>query len=126
MARRLLLVATASLVVLVLAAGPALACGGLVSANGTIALVRTTTPAASPKAAQVLLQKSIDSLDITILKGGGYAVGTWARDHGFQLTPDAPEVLDFYASRSPIFMAVQFNAKRAAARGERIGDAIPI
>jgi len=178
MARRLLLVAAASLLVLVLAAGPALACGGLVSPNGTIALVRTTTlaayhhgvehyitgfefagggaefgsivplpgipsrvirggdwtlqrlerevappveglaakalapvPAASP--AHVILQKSIDSLDITILKGGGYAVGTWAKQHGFLLTPDAPEVLDFYASRSPIFMAGQVNAKRA-------------
>ena len=140
MARRLLLAATASLLFLVLAAGPALACGGLVSPNGTIALVRTTTlaayhhgvehyvtgfkfvgggaefgsivplpgiptrvirggdwtlqrlerevqppvegvalkaaapvPAASP--AQVILQTSIDSLDITVLKGGGYAVG---------------------------------------------------
>src|SRR5438034_7734953 len=46
MARRLLLVAAASLLVLVLAAGPALACGGLVSPNGTVALVRTTTLAA--------------------------------------------------------------------------------
>ncbi|MDP9341054.1 MAG: DUF2330 domain-containing protein [Actinomycetota bacterium] len=90
-----------------------------------VALDAASAPAPSPSA-QVLLQKSIDSLDITILKGGGYAVGTWAKDHGFQLTPDAPEVLDFYASRSPIFMAVQFNAKRAQARGESIGDAIPI
>jgi len=35
-------------------------------------------------------------------------------------------VLDFYAERSPIFMAVQFDAKKARARGENLGDAIPI
>jgi hypothetical protein len=74
----------------------------------------------------VLQRKKIDALDLTILKGGGFAVGKWATDHGFQLTPDAPEVLDFYAKRSPIFMAVEFDAARAKARGEQIGDSIPI
>ena len=33
--------------------------------------------------------------------------------HGFLLTPDAPEMLDFYADRSPIFMAARFDASRA-------------
>ena len=33
--------------------------------------------------------------------GGGDEVGKWALDHGFLLTPDAPEVLDFYASSQP-------------------------
>src|SRR5262249_18590358 len=45
---------------------------------------------------------------------------------GFLLPPDAPAVLDFYAQRSPYFMAVQFDAKKARARGENLGDAIPI
>jgi hypothetical protein len=191
MLRRAALVLTASSLVVGLVAGPALACGGLVSPNGTIALVRTTTMAAyhngmehyvtgfefagggaefgsivplpgipkrvirggdwtlqrleievnprvllAPQAlaagaaefdrAKVILKKSIDSLDLTVLKGGGFAVGKWAADHGFQLTPDAPAMLDFYAKRSPIFMAVQFNAKRAEARGEQLGDAVPI
>jgi hypothetical protein len=35
-------------------------------------------------------------------------------------------VLDFYAQRSPYFLAVQFDAKKARARGENLGDAIPI
>jgi len=191
MRRRLLLGGVVTALVLTVGAGPALACGGLVSPNGTIALVRTTTLAAyhdgvehyvtgfqfvgggaefgsivplpavptkvirggnwtlqrlelevnpvlrdarvlavgavpATESAIVLQRKQIDSLDITILKGGGYAVGTWAKDHGFALTPDAPAMLDFYAKRSPIFMAVQFNARRAAARGEQIGDAIPV
>ena len=77
-------------------------------------------------AAQVLLTTKIDALDITVLKGGGDAVGKWAIDHGFLLTPDAPEVLDFYARRSPIFMAARFDASRAAGLGQRTGDGTPI
>jgi hypothetical protein len=177
-------------VVLAIGAAPALACGGLVSPNGTIQLVRTTTlaayhdglehyvtgfdfegggaefgsivplpanpirivrggnwtlqrlelevqpptpetsgaelavPSAAP--AVVLQQKDIDSLHLTVVKGGAFGVGKWATDHGFLLPPDAPAVLDFYARRSPYFMAVQFDAKKAVARNESIGDAIPI
>jgi hypothetical protein len=188
--RRAAFVLCGSLLTTMFAAGPALACGGLVSPNGTIALLRTTTlaayhdgiehyvtgfqfagegsafgsivplpgvptklirggdwtlqrlelavnppvfeaAAAIPAAARtdkaiVLQQKKIDALDLTILKGGGFAVGRWATNHGFELTPDAPQVLDFYARRSPIFMAVEFDAARAKARGERLGDSIPI
>lgn len=76
--------------------------------------------------AQVLLQTTVDALDITILKGGGNAVGTWATDHGFLLPPDAPEVLDFYANRSPIFMAARFDASRAQKLGQNTGDGTPI
>ena len=46
--------------------------------------------------------------------------------HGFRLPPDAPEVLDFYANRSPIFMAASFDADAAAARGQGIGDGTPV
>jgi hypothetical protein len=35
-------------------------------------------------------------------------------------------VLDFYAARSPIFMAASFDARRASARGQRLGDGTPI
>jgi uncharacterized cupredoxin-like copper-binding protein len=189
--RRTLLVLCGSMLATVLGALPALACGGLVSPNGTVALVRTTTLAAyhnglehyvtgfefageakdfgsiiplpgvpsrvirggdwtlqrlvrevtppAPEAfdavrgsaalsgkAVVLQRKKIDALDVTILKGGGFAVGKWATGHGFRLSPDAPQVLDFYARRSPIFMAVQFDASRAQARGESTGDSIPV
>jgi hypothetical protein len=175
--------------IVVLGAGPALACGGLVGENGTIQLTRTATLAAyqdgvehyvtsfeftgqgeevgsivplpgvptaverggdwtlqrlqievappanefgaaalaaSDRSAQVLLETKIDALEITILKGGGDEVGTWAIDHGFLLTPDAPEVLDFYASRSPIFMAARFDATTAADLGQNSGDGTPI
>ncbi|MGH2703829.1 MAG: DUF2330 domain-containing protein [Actinomycetota bacterium] len=76
--------------------------------------------------AKVLLEARIDALDITILEGGGRSVGEWARKNGFVLPPDAPEVLDFYAERSPIFMAARFDADAAAARGQQIGDGTPI
>ena len=76
--------------------------------------------------AQVLLEAQIDALDITVLKGGAVAVGAWAKDHGFFLPPDAPEVLDFYAERSPIFMAARFNAGRAEAQGVQTGEGTPI
>ena len=74
----------------------------------------------------VLQQVRIDALDITILKGGGAEIGVWAKEHGFSLPPDAPEVLDFYAERSPIFMAAAFDANAAAARGQAIGDGTPV
>jgi len=86
------------------------------SANGT-------TVAAS---AAVIEEKRIDALDITILKGGGASVGDWARQHGFKLTPDAPAVLDFYAERSPIFMAARYDAEAAKERGQQQGDGTPI
>ena len=54
------------------------------------------------------------------------AVGQWALEHNFFLTPDAPEVLEFYAARSQIFMAARFDASRAKALGQRSGDGTPI
>ena len=76
--------------------------------------------------AQVVLKTEIDALDIVVLEGGGKAVGDWALEHGFFLPPDAPEVLDFYAERSPIFMTVRFDASRAAEQGLGAGDGTPV
>jgi hypothetical protein len=61
-----------------------------------------------------------------VLKGGAFAVGTWAEQHGFNLPPDAPSVLDFYARRSQIFLAARFDAAAAVRRGQRAGDGTPI
>jgi hypothetical protein len=82
--------------------------------------------APSADRAQVLMEVRIDALDITILRGGGAEVGAWATEHGFRLPPDAPKVLDFYASRSPIFLAAVFDADAAAARGQAVGDGTPV
>jgi hypothetical protein len=92
--------------------------------------LRAVSSAASGAAlaadAQVLLETRIDALDITVLKGGGQAVGEWATKNGFLLTPDTPEVLDFYARRSPIFLAARFNGAAAQAKGVAVGDGTPV
>jgi uncharacterized protein DUF2330 len=84
------------------------------------------TAAAGDKAAQVIQEVRIDALDITVLKGGGDEVGIWAKQNGFRLPPDAPEVLDFYAKRSPIFLAARFDADAARKRGQSVGDGTPV
>ncbi|MFL5673547.1 MAG: DUF2330 domain-containing protein [Chloroflexota bacterium] len=179
----------AALFIVVAAAGPVAACGGLIGPNGAVNLLRTTTLAAyhdgaehyvtafqfaggggafgsltplpgvpssvekggdwtlqrlvretdpvvfeAPAAgaalaadsAEELMKVRIDALDVTVLRGGAAAVGQWAKDHGFRLPPDAPEVLDFYAARSPIFLAAVFDADAASARGQAIGDGTPV
>jgi hypothetical protein len=190
MARRGIVGLLAVLVVVLLGAQPAVACGGLVGRGGTVQLARTTTlagyhdgvehyltsftysgggaefgsivplpgvpsdvrkggewslqrlvretqpqaealaaattVAADGRSAEVLLKTRVDALDVTVLRGGGKAVGDWARDHGFGLSVDAPEVLDFYAARSPVFMAVSFDARAARTRGQRLGEGTPI
>jgi hypothetical protein len=101
-------------------------------------LIRETSPvlldfaarsgkiAAPAGRAEVILEVRIDALDITVLRGGGAEVGQWATEHGFRLPPAAPEVLDFYANRSPIFLAAVFDADAAKARGQQIGDGTPV
>ncbi|HEV7525705.1 MAG TPA: DUF2330 domain-containing protein [Acidimicrobiia bacterium] len=88
--------------------------------------IRDALASPAAQSAQVILQTKIDALDITILKGGGAAVGKWAVDHGFLLTPDAPAMLDFYGNRSQIFMAARFDATRAQQLGQSTGDGTPI
>ncbi len=98
-------------------------------------LVRETNPvpeglflaaAAASDKAEELMKVRIDALDVTVLRGGAAAVGAWATEHGFRLPPDAPEVLDFYANRSPIFLAAVFDADAAAQRGQSVGDGTPV
>jgi hypothetical protein len=99
-------------------------------------LIRETSPvqefdgfraAAAPAASAVELMKvKIDALDLTVLKGGAADIGAWARSHGFRLPPDAPEVLDFYAARSQIFLAAAFDADAAKDRGQQLGDGTPV
>ena len=188
--RRLLVASAAAALCALAAAGPALACAGLVTPGGNVKLLRASTlaawadgnehyvtsftfegggaefgsivplpgipskverggdwtlqrlerevaprfaapaaasaGAAQDSSAEEVYNTRIDALDITILRGGGAAVGQWARDHGFQLTPDAPEILDFYAARSPFFMAARFNADAAKQRNQQQGEGTPI
>jgi len=147
---------TAGTAFLVGVAGPAWACGGLIAPNGAVGLVKTATLAAYADGVEHYVtqfefagaegefgsivplpgvpdrvvkggeEKRIGALDITVLRGGGRAVGDWARENGFDLTPDAPEVLEFYARRSPVFMAAKFDATEAARRGLERGEGTSI
>jgi hypothetical protein len=98
-------------------------------------LVRETSPqrdlafraeALTAAGAEEIMKVRIDALDVTVLKGGSADVGQWAQAHGFRLPPDAPEVLEFYAKRSPIFLAAVFDADAASERGQAIGDGTPV
>jgi hypothetical protein len=184
--RRVIGALSVSVLTLLLAAGPALACGGLIGPNGAVNLLRTTTfagyhdgvehyvtsfefaggggafgsitplpgipsnvekggdwtlqrliletnpapesflfavgAAASRDSAEEIAKYKIDALDLTVLRGGAAAIGQWAKEHGFRLPPDAPEVLEFYASRSQIFVAAAFDADAAAERSQAVGD----
>ena len=75
---------------------------------------------------EVIERTRIDSLDVTIVKGGGPEVAEWAAGEGFTLTDDTPEVLDFYAERSPFFMTAKFDAAAAAEDGFAEGDGVPV
>jgi hypothetical protein len=102
-------------------------------------LIRETTPVrefavagaaggarVAASTAKVILQTRVDALDLTVLEGGAQAVGQWAKDNGFLLSPDTPEVLDFYARRSPIFLTARFDADAARKRGLALGEGTPI
>jgi hypothetical protein len=88
--------------------------------------LRAAAAGAAEGDAEELMKVRIDALDVTVLRGGPAEVGKWATDHGFRLPPDAPEVLDFYAARSPIFLAAVFDADAAAERGQSVGDGTPV
>ena len=93
-----------------------------------VALGESAAPStfAAQDKVEVLQQVRIDSLDVTILRGGGKAVAKWAAAQGFELSKDAPGVLQFYSRRSPYFMAAKFDATSAVAQGFKGGDGIPV
>jgi hypothetical protein len=83
-------------------------------------------PSTGSRDVEVLQQVRIDSLDVTILRGGARGVTRWANGQGFALPADTPDALRFYARRSPYFMAAKFDAPAAAEAGFRGGDGIPV
>jgi hypothetical protein len=76
--------------------------------------------------AHVLLRTHVDALTITVVKGGGPAVTAWVRQQGFEVSPDLPAMLNFYAVRSPIFLTATFDPAAEAARGLHLGDGTPV
>lgn len=77
---------------------------------------------------EVILETRIDSLDVVVLKGGGAAVLDWVNENGFDLPPGpaTTHLLEYYASRSPYFLAARFDFDAAAEDGFVSGDGIPV
>jgi hypothetical protein len=98
----------------------------ILETSPAIALASRADTVGESDGVEVVLETRIDALDITVLKGGGAAVADWAEEHGFALSEDAPEVLDFYARRSPYFLAALFDGAAAAERGQQVGDGTPV
>lgn len=88
--------------------------------------VTTAAGESAASGVEVLLETRIDSLDITVVRGGGSEVAAWAADNGFSLGEEAGGLLDFYSDRSPYFLAARFDAPAAEADGFTSGDGIPI
>jgi hypothetical protein len=72
---------------------------------------------AAQDSVQVLQRVRVDALDITVVRGGGPDVAAWAARNGFDLTPDAPEVLGGYSDKGAVFALAKFNALEATRRG---------
>jgi hypothetical protein len=62
-------------------------------------------PAAA--SAEVILRTTVDSLDITVIKGSGQAVSDWCAKNGFTLNEETRDHILAYASASPIFLAAK-------------------
>jgi hypothetical protein len=82
--------------------------------------------AATPASAEVLQQVQVEALDITVLRGSGQQVLTWAAQNGFVVDQDSHDHILGYAGGSPIFMAAKYNTARAQARHQLSGDGAPV
>jgi hypothetical protein len=83
-------------------------------------------PALAAGYVQVLQRVRVDALDITVVRGGGPDVAAWAARNGFDLTPDAPQILGRYSDAGAVFALAKFNALEATRRGLAEGQGTTI
>jgi hypothetical protein len=76
--------------------------------------------------AEVVLKTTVDSLDITVIKGSGQAVSDWCATNGFALNDETRAHILSYAESSPIFLAAKYDTNAARARGFFQGDGTPV
>lgn len=76
--------------------------------------------------AQVLQQVKVEALNVTVIKGSGEEILTWAAQNGFFLNDDTKAHLLGYAHASPIFMAAKYDTQAAKARHQLQGDGVPL
>jgi hypothetical protein len=74
----------------------------------------------------VILQTTVEALNITVVKGSGQAVVDWATGNGFALNNDVRSHLLTYAQASPYFMAAKFDTSILRQRHETQGDGTPL
>lgn len=84
----------------------------------TLAVREAAFAAGAPAPHVAVLQRTtVDALDIVVVKGGGADVAEWAKQNGFDLTPDTPKVLGDYAARGAVFALARFDNKAAVKKG---------
>jgi len=71
----------------------------------------SSVQALSAGSVEVLKAVKIDSLDIKVVRGGGRDVAAWAREHGFDMTPDTDDLLATY--KANIFALAKFDKNEA-------------
>jgi hypothetical protein len=74
----------------------------------------------------VILQTTVEALNITVIKGSGQGVVAWATGNGFALNDDIRSHLLIYAQASPYFMAAKFDTSKLHQRHEIQGDGTPL
>jgi hypothetical protein len=76
-----------------------------------------TAQAARAKDVDVLQRVKVEALNIVVVRGGGRDVAAWAKENGFDLTPDTPRVMTSYSSQGAIFALAKFDNREAVQRG---------
>jgi MYXO-CTERM domain-containing protein len=68
-------------------------------------------PSTAPPAAHVIFTATVGAFDVTVLSGrSGKEVSRWLVANGYQTIPAAPALLDGYAQRGFVFVAVKLTA----------------
>ncbi len=76
-----------------------------------------TAQAARASDVDVLQRVKVEALNIVVVRGGGRDVAAWAKENGFDLTPDTPRVMASYSSQGAIFALAKFDNEDAVKRG---------
>ena len=84
------------------------------------------TAASTAGSATVVEQTQVEALNITVIKGSGSEIVDWVTSNGFALTGDIRAHLLTYARGTSIFMAAKYDTSAAQARGQQVGDGVPL
>ncbi|HEV7679261.1 MAG TPA: DUF2330 domain-containing protein [Candidatus Dormibacteraeota bacterium] len=82
--------------------------------------------AASAGAAQVILQTTVEAVDLTVLKGSAQEVLVWCGQNNFAINDETRAHIEAYAKASPVFMAARYDVTRARELGRFQGDGTPV